>query len=201
MADPGRLEELLYPGAEVYIARSNSKQKGRRTCFDLRLVRAGQVLVSVDSRVPNELVGKLLRLQGLPPFAAYTDVRAEPRVASGRFDFCLRRDGQTPCYVEVKSCTLVRDGSALFPDAPTARGARHVRGLQELVSKGYRAAALFLVQRSDAKVFAPNTVLDPDFGSAFKEATSAGVEVYAYTCNVSLERISLAKEIPVHLTV
>lgn len=197
VADPGRLEELLYPGTEVYLARS--ARDGRRTSFDLRLVRAGEELVSVDSRVPNQLIGKSLRSQELFPFTAYSIVRAEPRVSSGRFDFFLAGDRHPACYLEVKSCTLVRDGLALFPDAPTARGARHARELAHLACTGYRAAILFLVQRSDATAFAPHAALDPSFALALRQAASVGVEVYAHTCYISPERIVLAGEIPVYL--
>lgn len=197
VADPGRLAELLYPGAEVYLAPS--AKEGRRTRFDLRLARAGEELVSVDSRVPNQLSGKLLRSQHLPPFAAYTSVQAEPKAGGGRFDFLLAGNGQPPCYLEVKSCTLVREGLALFPDAPTARGARHARELGDLVARGYRAAVMFMVQRRDALAFSPNDPLDPAFGLALRQAASAGVEIYAYTCHVTLERIALAGEIPVYL--
>lgn len=195
--DPGRLEELLLPGAAVYVAAAGAP--GRRTAYDLRLVEGPAGLVSVDSRVPNRLVARALAAGAWPAFAAYSSVKAEPRSGHGRFDFLVRGAGLPDCFIEVKGCTLVKEGTALFPDAPTARGARHLRDLAALALSGSRAAALFIVQRADARCFRPHARLDPEFAAACWEASTAGVELRAFRCSVTRAAITLVEEIPVVL--
>jgi sugar fermentation stimulation protein A len=176
LPNPGRLRELLVPGATVYLLRKS--RAGRKTGHDLVAVRHGSVLVSVDSRLPNRAVGRLLRQRALMEFSRYSTIIPEARIGESRVDFLLR-DG-TDCYLEVKSCTLVVDGIALFPDAPTERGRRHMEDLASAVRSGSRAAVLFVVQRPDARAFRPNDETDPRFGDALRRAHEAGVEVYAY---------------------
>jgi len=101
------------------------------------------------------------------------------------------------CLLEVKSVTLVEKGAAMFPDAPSQRGARHLEELTTARKKGFEAAVLFIVQRSDGIYFAPNSERDPAFSAALREAYGSGVKVYAYSCNVSLDRIELGDGIPV----
>jgi sugar fermentation stimulation protein A len=197
VADPGRLKELLFPGAPVYLALAT--RPGRSTGYDLRLVEGPQGLVSVDSRVPNHLTARALANGVWPEFAAYNNIKAEPRIQGGRFDFLLTASGLPDCYIEVKGCTLVKEGTALFPDAPTVRGARHVRELAELKAQGNRAAIIFIIQRADAERFAPHTSMDPAFSTALAAAAGAGVEVHAYRSHVSLEEITLAGRVAVLL--
>lgn len=196
VADPGRLKELLVPGAGVYVAPVN--RPGRRTAYDLRLVEGPAGLVAVDSRVPNRLVRLALSAGLWPEFAGYAGLKEEPRAGGGRFDFLLT-DGRKPeCYIEVKGCTLVADGTALFPDAPTARGARHMRELAALAQSGRRAAVLFIIQRSDAVSFCPHAALDPVFAQELREAAAKGVKIRAFRCRVSSAAITLDREVPVH---
>jgi sugar fermentation stimulation protein A len=101
--------------------------------------------------------------------------------------------------VELKSATLVVKGRAIFPDAPTERGRRHLQSLMQAKRGGHGAAAFFAVQRSDATSFAPNDETDPEFGRALRRAQKAGVQVYAYTCRVSTREIALDRSIPVRL--
>ncbi|MDN5346658.1 MAG: sugar fermentation stimulation protein [Clostridia bacterium] len=196
--NPGRLTELLYPGAGVYLRAVSPKNK-RNTTYDLSLASCGNVLVSIDSRVPNLLVAEALVANCLPWFKDYKIVRSEPRLGRSRLDFHLTAAGLAECFVEVKSCTLVREGMASFPDAPTLRGSRHVEELLHLVSAGYRAAILFVVQREDAVSFTPNDSLDPLFGKSLRKAADGGVEVYAVKCRVNLEGINLSDWVPVIL--
>lgn len=104
-------------------------------------------------------------------------------------------------YAEIKSCTLVNEGIAMFPDAPTERGARHVRELIRARQEGYVAYVIFLVQREDAYVFQPNDSTDPEFGTALREAANAGVQIKAYTCRVTVESVNIIQEIPVRLSI
>lgn len=106
----------------------------------------------------------------------------------------------TEGFAEIKSCTLVRDGCALFPDAPTARGARHLRELMRAFEEGYLAYVIFLIQRNDAVSFAPNDSTDPEFGKTLREAAARGVEIKAYTCQVSETGVEVVGEVPVLLS-
>lgn len=119
-------------------------------------------------------------------------------VADGRLDFLLRNNSQS-CLLEVKSVTLVRRRRALFPDAPTPRGRRHLAELVNAKEQGQQAAIIFVAQRSDAKSFSPHDEIDSDFGQALRKAQRRGVAIHAYNCLVSLDRLELDREIPVTL--
>ncbi|MBC7083151.1 MAG: DNA/RNA nuclease SfsA [Firmicutes bacterium] len=218
VADPGRLKELLVPGRTVYVARvgdasgdcsvpggscaargGRPRAAFRKTAYDLALVDHDGLLVSVDSRVPNHLVFAALRSGFFPDLAVYPDVRRECVYGESRIDFRLSGSAAGDCLLEVKSVTLVRGGRALFPDAPTARGARHVRELARAAAEGLRAAVMFIIQREDADSLSPNDETDPGFGAALRDAARSGVEVRAYTCRVARERICLYREVPVAL--
>jgi sugar fermentation stimulation protein A len=189
-----RMRELLVPGAEVLLV--GRPGAGRITQHDLIMVRTETELVSVDSRVPNRLLAALLRAEGLPEFAGWPLVRPEVTLGDSRLDFLLS-DGARRCWIEAKSVTLVEDGVALFPDAPTSRGARHLGELARAREAGDRAAAVFIVQRGDADRFTPNRALDPDFARALEDAARRGVEIYAYRCRVEPERIEIERRIEV----
>lgn len=209
VANSGRLGELLMAGREVWLAPADlQRNPHRRTAYDLALVEFEGRLVSVDARLPGRLVGQALgkgRLVVRPGsrqagFEVYETVRSEARRGKSRLDFYLESSlGQPPCWIEVKSVTLVQGGVARFPDAPTLRGQRHVRELMRAVQEGQRAAVIFVVQREDAERLAPHDVNDPDFGRALRQAARAGVELYAWRCRVRLDEVQLADAIPVQL--
>ena len=159
---------------------------------------AGTLLVSADARLPNALVWESWRDGTLPHFEGYPSARREVRYHDSRLDMLLESPAGK-CYVEVKSVTLVQDGVARFPDAPTDRGRRHVSTLVRAVEEGYRAAAVFVIQRADAVGLSPYDAHDPLFGAALREAVAAGVEAYAFTCAVTRESITIAGEVPVLL--
>jgi len=196
LANSGRLEGVLLPGRTVFLAERPSNR--RRTSYDLVAARLNGTVVSVDARVPAELVNQALLNQSLEPFAAYQSVQREVSRGRSRLDFLLSSP-RSQCFVEVKSVTLARERQALFPDAPTLRGRRHVESLTWAAREGYGAAIVFVAQRADVDGFAPNDAVDPDFGSALRTARQRGVRVYAYRCNVSPEEIQLADELPVYL--
>jgi sugar fermentation stimulation protein A len=196
LPNSGRLTELLTPGRPCWLAPINSPR--RKTDFDLKLVEYAGVLVSVDARLPNLLLAEALERRQLAPFQEYTRFEREVSLGESRIDFQLQIPGG-PLWIETKSVTLVEHGLALFPDAPTARGARHVRELTEAVHAGDRATIVFVVQRPDARRFAPHDAADPAFGEALRAAASSGVAVQAWTCQVSRESIALAGRVPVDL--
>lgn len=203
VANSGRLGELLTPGTAVWIRR-HDRGSERKTASDLALVAYAGVLVSIDARLPNKLLAEALAANTVPQLAGYGRVTPEVMVGSSRLDFLLS-DGSGSqhgrrCWVETKSVTLVEEGTALFPDAPTERGLRHLRELMALHQQhGDRVAVVFVVQRPDATAFAPHPTADPAFAAALLEASQAGVEVYAWRCRVDLAGIALAEPAPVQL--
>jgi sugar fermentation stimulation protein A len=194
----GRMRELLVPGADVLLLPSDSP--GRRTGHDLVVVDNNGAMVSVDSRVPNAVVEESLADGSLPMASGYQEVVRERSWGSSRLDFHLRGE-RGEALVEVKGCTLVEDGGlALFPDAPTVRGTRHVRELVRALGTGMDAYVVVVVQRADGRVFSPNDRTDPAFGEALRDAARAGVEVMAYLTDVTREGVTLAEPIPVDLS-
>ncbi len=213
--NPGRLHELLVPGARVHV--SAAAHRDRKTAYDLRFVEhpeSGQ-LVSLDTRLPNQLFAEGLAAGYFEPFAAYNEWTAEVTLAASsphvdtaaggrptvrsRIDFRLTAPSQPPCWVEVKSASLVIDGCARFPDAVTARGRRHVLALAAVAARGERAAIVFIIQRADAQRLRPQWTTDPDFGEALVAAAAAGVELYAHTCQLTVREARLDTAVPVSL--
>jgi sugar fermentation stimulation protein A len=193
----GRMHELLLPGATVLLLPAASRS--RKTDHDLVAVEMSDTMVSVDSRVPNAVVAEALSTGALEPLAAYDRLNRERTWGTSRFDFHLEGP-RGEALVEVKGCTLVEEeGLALFPDAPTARGARHVRELAEAVGAGMAAYVIVVVQRSDGRLFAPNDRTDPAFGDALRHASAEGVEVMAFLTDVTREGVELTDAIPVDL--
>jgi sugar fermentation stimulation protein A len=193
----GRMTELLVPGYTVFLSAAD--RPGRKTRYDLVSVDANGTLVSVDSRVPNAVIGEAVAIGAIPQLSTFDRVRPEYTRGRSRFDFLLG-DEEGGALVEVKGCTLVMDdGMALFPDAPTARGARHVRELADAVEEGMDAFVVIVVQRNDGRVFAPNDATDRPFGDALRAAEARGVQVMAYLTKITRTGVSLADPIAVDL--
>jgi sugar fermentation stimulation protein A len=190
LANPGRLRELLIPDRKLLLRRACGN---RKTKFDVIGAQVESQVVTIDSRIPNELMREAFQAEKLPEFRGYRYVRSEPRFGASRLDFLL--EGERPCLVEVKSCTLVRDGTALFPDAPTTRGLRHLTELCDALNKGYRACIVFVVLRNDAVNFMPNWETDPKFSLKLHDVCSQGVEAIAYTTNYEERAIELSMSI------
>jgi sugar fermentation stimulation protein A len=197
LPNPGRLEELLLPGRRVMLIERHNP--GRLTHYDLAMIQAGGQWVSMDARLPNDLVDEALRAGRLPALAGYPYLKREVTYGASRLDFFLDAEGRSPCLLEVKSVTLIVDGLACFPDAVTARGRRHVLELAAALEEGYRAVVAFVVQRSDAAGFRPYDESDPEFGQALRWAARQGVEVYAYACQVEPGCIEIDRPLPVYL--
>ncbi len=189
----GRMRELLVSGTEVRLAPAHAP--ARRTAFDLALVWGSGGWVSVDARLPPRLFAEWLQRGGGGPLSGWLTVQREVTVGHSRVDLLLGR-GDDRCWVETKSVTLVRGGVALFPDAPTERGRRHLQTLAALAESGQRAAVAFVVQRSDATHFRPNDETDPAFGAALRDAIRRGVTVVCCTCTVGEGGVEVVGEIP-----
>ena len=193
VADPGRLTELLLPGAELIV---DPAPRPRKTDFTVRAVRSGDTWVGIDSRVPNRLTGLALESRYFGFLPEYRGFRPEVTYPGGRVDFMLETD-RGPLFLEVKGCTLVVAGVGAFPDAPTARGRRHLRHLIERARTGLPAALLFVAGRDDLQAVRANHETDPEFADLFDEAASTGVLLAGYSCRASESGIRLARPLPV----
>lgn len=196
--NPGRMEELLIPGSTVASVVSVTPNPTRKTRHDLVAVRHGRTWVSIDTRVSNRLVEAVLAGQAIRSLRGPIPWRREFTLGHHRFDFArLDASGQLVGLLEVKSSNLKVGRTALFPDAPTIRGAQHLRELARQARRGVDATVLFIVQRNDVRQFTPNRYLDPRFGTAFDAARRAGVRLLAYSTRVSPGGIEWGRSIPV----
>ena len=189
----GRCRELLPSGAKVWCQKSDNPN--RKTKYDLITVKKGERLINMDSQAPNIAAGEWLKGGGL---GEIENLKAETFHGDSRFDFSFTLDGQ-PCLLEVKGVTLENDGVCAFPDAPTERGAKHLRGLTEAKKAGFGAFVLFVVQMADVKYLHPNDATDPAFGAALREAAENGVVVMAVDCAVTEDTMVIRQRIPVKL--
>ena len=198
LPDPGRLKELLIPGADLLL-RPVPEGSQRKTKFSTVMVRHGGELISLVSALPNRFVKELLKQDTLSILEDFQYVRSEPACGNHRFDFLLNDANECPFYLEVKSVTYVDNGLAKFPDAVTDRGARHANALAELALKGTGAGILFVCQRSDAHKFEPMWDRDPKFSQALLKANQGGVHVWCITSQVSETEMTFERQIPVNL--
>jgi sugar fermentation stimulation protein A len=200
--DPGRLPELLVPGVRVFVRHVDTTGLKRKTEYDLLLVdyQNSGVLVSIYTGLPNRLIRTALEQRLMPELAGFDTVRHEVTHGRSRFDFRLSDGpGGGVCWVEVKSVSLMRDGTGFFPDAPTVRGRRHVEELTGLRHEGHRAAVIFVAQRGDISLVRPEVDTDPDLAAALRRARDAGVELYGWNCDVSVGGVRLNARIPVEV--
>lgn len=179
----GRCRELLLPGAEIWLTAPGTE--GRKTKYDLVTVRKENgLLVNIDSQAPNAVVKEWLEKQ------QYDAVVPEYTYGDSRIDFYMER-GAERTLMEVKGCTLEREGIGYFPDAPTDRGVKHMRELAKAVKDGYRAALAFAIQMDGIKEVRPNIQTHPEFGTAMQEARDAGVEILFLSCHVEPDGLTV----------
>lgn len=182
----GRCKELLLPGAEVWLTAPGTA--GRKTRYDLVAVRKDNgLLINIDSQAPNAVVKEWLEKQNCDV------IQPEFRYGDSRMDFYLERSGRRT-LMEVKGCTLEEDGIGYFPDAPTDRGVKHLRELAKAVKEGYRAIIAFAIQMDGVHEVRPNVRTHPEFGVAWQEAVTAGVEVLFLPCHVEPDSLVVIKK-------
>lgn len=189
----GRCKELLIPGASVWCEKSSNP--ARKTGYDLIAVQKGQRLINMDSQAPNKVAQEWLSGGGL---GTLQNLRAETTYGASRFDFSFEKDGKR-CFLEVKGVTLECGGICAFPDAPTDRGAKHLKELTALAKEGFGAYVLFVIQMTDVSYLHPNDTTDPAFGAALREAASAGVQILAMDCTVTPDTMTLQNPVEVKL--
>jgi sugar fermentation stimulation protein A len=193
--NPGAMMGITEPGLRV--ALSKSPNLARKLAYTWEMVELNGIWIGVNTSNPNRIVGEALALKVIPELAGYKHFKAEVKYGqNSRIDFLLS-DGPTElCLVEVKNVHLIRNGAlAEFPDCVTARGAKHQLELAEQVKNGIRCVLLYVVQRGDAQSFSVAADLDPTYAKASKDATSAGVETFAYSCNMESAGITLKQSL------
>lgn len=178
----GRCSELLLPGSVVYLEKADNPD--RKTPYDLVAVEHNGKIVNIDSQAPNAVVKEWLLKQD------YTNVYPEYRFGNSRIDFYMEKD-EVKLLLEVKGCTLFRDGVGYFPDAPTERGTKHLRELTGALKQGYHAMVGFVIQGEGISEVRPNADTDPEFAKAFYEAKEAGVEILFFKCRVNPDSLEI----------
>lgn len=189
----GRCRELLVPGTQVWCQKSGNPE--RKTKYDLITVKKGERLINMDSQAPNQAAREWLERGGL---GKIENLRAESVHGDSRFDFSFTQEGRL-CFLEVKGVTLEDGGVCAFPDAPTARGTKHLHGLTQAAKDGFGAYVLFVIQMRDVQYLHPNDVTDPAFGNALRKAVANGVRVLAMDCEITEDTMTIRREVPVRI--
>lgn len=192
----GRLRELLTPGAPVWLERSSNP--ARKTAYDLVAVENRGYLVNIDSQATNPVVAEWIASGGWGD--GVSELRREVTFGDSRFDLAFQQHDAS-VLIEVKGVTLFDDEDvAWFPDAPTERGAKHLRGLIAAVRSGMKAGVCFVIQRENVRQLRPNDRTDPAFSQALRDAAAAGVRIEACVCLVTPAEMTITHTIPVDLS-
>ena len=182
----GRCKELLLPGVDVVLSEADNPN--RKTRYDLIAVeKAGLGLINIDSQAPNKVMAEWLATQG------FDYIKPEYTYGASRIDFYMERQGQK-YLLEVKGCTLERDGIGFFPDAPTERGVKHIHELIKAKKEGYWAGITFVVQMPKVSEVRPNIETHPAFGEAMEQARAAGVQILTLGCTIKPDSLTVDKK-------
>lgn len=192
----GRCKELLLEGARVFLEEAD--KEGRKTKYSLMAVYKGDVLVNMDSQAPNQMAAEALAEGKIAEIGEVDLLKREVKYENSRFDLYYQK-GAKKGFIEVKGVTLEESGIAKFPDAPTERGAKHLRELIKAKEEGYEAAVLFVIQMKGVTEFRPNAERDEKFADALRDAAAAGVQILAYDCSVQVGQVHIENKIPVIL--
>lgn len=192
----GRMGELLLPGNKAYIREAQNPD--RKTKYDLISIEAQGRIINLDSQIPNKVIEEGFRSSLIEGYENPEVIKREVSYGRSRLDMKVSLPGRD-LFVEVKGVDLVEDGVAMFPDAPTERGTRHLLELEEIVLDGGEAMVIFLIQRDDAELFRPHFQRDPVFGQTLREVAGSGVQVRAYGCQVGYKSIKIQDRIQVSL--
>ena len=193
----GSMAGCATPGSNVLL--SLSTKTTRKYCYTWELVETDGYWVGINTGLPNRLTQEAIESGVISELQGYTEIRPEvPYGRNSRIDLLLGGDTGL-CYVEVKNVTLLRDTRALFPDAVTTRGQKHLHELMRVVTEGHRGVTLFIVQREDATSMSPADDIDPTYGQLLRQASEAGVELLAYQAVVTPAEIRVSRSLPIRL--
>ena len=193
----GRCKEILVPNCTVILRKEDNAI--RKTPYDLIAAYKDNILINIDSQIPNKVVYEALRNKKIEKLLGFNIISREKTFGNSRFDFKLEDEEGNIYFLEVKGVTLENNGETLFPDAPTERGKKHILELVEVKKASMGAGILFLIQTEDVFKFSPNYETDPKFGEALKLAKEHGVDIFAYNCKVTEEEIELKNPIKISL--
>lgn len=192
----GSMKGCAVPGCPVWVSVSDNPRRKLRYTWEL--IKTPESMIGINTLVPNRLVKTAIETGRIPELAGYGSVRPEVTVRKGtRLDLILEEPGRRNCYVEIKNCTLVEYGTAMFPDAVTERGQKHLDELGRLVAAGHRGVIFYLIQRMDADRFAPAAGIDPVYARKLLQARDHGVEIIIRDVVIDLEKICIHKSLPV----
>jgi sugar fermentation stimulation protein A len=200
-ANTGSMTGCSEPGSPVWLSRSDNPKRKYPLSWELIEVKR-DCLVGINTLLSNKLVEEAIKNEQIASLSGYEAIKREVRYGKekSRIDLLLESPLRPSCYVEVKNVTLMEGTTALFPDAVTTRGTKHLRELAEMVRQGYRAVIFYCIQRSDTNRFRPANEVDPLYTKTLTEVTSLGVEALAYSAEVRTSGITLVREVPIFLT-
>jgi len=191
----GSMKGCAEPGCPVWLSVSDNPR--RKLKYTWELIKTPASMIGINTLVPNRLVKKAIENQRISELGGYSHVRSEVKTSEGtRLDLVLESAGKNRCYVEIKNCTLVEDDTAMFPDAVTLRGQKHLDELMHLVKTGHRGVIFYLIQRMDAARFTPAAMIDQQYADKLREASDNGVEIVIRDVQIDLERIRINRPIP-----
>jgi sugar fermentation stimulation protein A len=198
----GSMKGCNLPGSTVFLSQSDNPNRKYRYTWEL--IEVPGTLVGINTQVPNKFVKKCIEEGLISELSGYDRVSAEVKTsAHTRLDLVLEQaeglESREKCYVEIKNCTLVEEGRAMFPDAVTERGQKHLEELERLVAIGRRGVIFFLIQRMDAKSFSPADKIDKAYGEKLRKAVKNGVEIVVRDTVITTERIKIGRQLPVIL--
>lgn len=188
----GSMKSCLENGAEVYLTPVNDPK--RKTRFTWEMIKINGNWVGINTAVPNKLAFDAISAGTIPELSGYSNVKREVVFSDSRFDVYAEKEGEK-CFIEVKNVSMKEGNYALFPDAVTTRGQKHLRTLMEVKKQGMRAVMLYVIQRSDVNVFAPAKEIDAIYAHTLKEAYAKGVEIIPMQAKVTPESIELVRKL------
>jgi sugar fermentation stimulation protein A len=192
----GTMKTCLEDGAEVYLTPVNDPK--RRTKFTWEMIKIDERWVGINTNNPNKIAFEAVRDNQIPELSGYDFVKREVKFGDSRFDVMAQKEGET-CFIEVKNVTMKVGEAALFPDAVTTRGRKHLNTLMEVKKQGMRAVMLYIIQRMDVDRFGPADDIDPEYGKALREAYREGVEIIPMQAEVTPEGIELVRKLDFEL--
>jgi sugar fermentation stimulation protein A len=196
VANTGSMQSCWEPGQKVALSKSNNPK--RKLKYSLEMINNGQTWIAINTSLTNHIVHQALIQKKLTCFADYDQIKPEVKIGASRIDFLLS-NASKECYLEVKNVTLKKENTALFPDAISTRGQKHLLELITLKKAGKHAAMLYLAQREDVDHFKPADEIDAVYGKLMREATKCGVELICYQTQITPKAIEIKKELPIIL--
>lgn len=195
-ANTGSMKTCI--GEDWKVAVSFHDDPKRKLKYSLELTHNGKTWIGVNTSLPNKLAYQSILDNKIPELTGYNQVKPEATIGQSRIDLLLKSEDRADCYVEIKNVTMLAgENEAIFPDAVSERGLKHLHELASIHSSGKRAVMLYIIQREDVEIFRPAIEIDPEYSKALKEVYSQGVEILAYRCRVNLDGVEIEKKLPV----